>query len=186
MGRPSEMHVADADAGPGSIRSTCPFTVQVDLDRNLIMTRGEPLVIPQLGEKLRRKLMRALQVCVLSPCMVPRTTIRNGHVPLQVNGDVFAHRGTDWLTARLPNYDSAFNFAARPSEAADDPFALTGAGSAIADEAHDPGAALSWPFIAFELRLLACFVQALTRTSEGRLAPLAVTPELAAAEVVCM
>jgi len=107
-------------------------------------------------------------------------------VPLQVNGDVFAHRGTDWLTARLPNYDSAFNFAARPSEAADDPFALTGAGSAIADEAHDPGADVSWPCIEFGLRRVACFVQALMRTNEERPAPLAVTPVLAAVGVACM
>lgn len=72
--------------------------------------------------------------------MYVRTRAHVAHTPgaLQANGDVFAHRGADWATARLPNYDSAFNFAARPSEADDDPFAAPA--SSVADEAHDPGA----------------------------------------------
>ena len=90
----------------------------------------------------------------------------------------------DWLTARLPNYDSAFNFAARPSEAADDPFALTGAGSAIADEAHDPGEAASGPFFTVTTGH-ALFVQALTRMSEERPARWAATLEQVVAVVAC-
>lgn len=62
MGCPGVLGVCDCvQMVKASNLALRPSILQVDLDRNLIMT-GEAMVLPQIGDKLRRKLMRALQV----------------------------------------------------------------------------------------------------------------------------
>ena len=75
-----------------------PEVVVVLLDKNAILT--DPAVtVPHLPVHQRKKLVDTLARVA----------------------DVFSGRGANWALVRLPNYDSAFDFAARPDDVEDAP-----------------------------------------------------------------
>jgi hypothetical protein len=75
------------------MESVPPEVVTVLLDRNVILA-SPSVTVPHIPGHQKKKLLEALRRCA----------------------DVHAHRGADWATARLPFFDSAFDFSLRPSE----------------------------------------------------------------------
>ena len=70
-----------------------------------VRARDIEVTVPRLSEHLRSKLLQSLRR----------------------HGDVYQHRGVDWSTNRLPNYDSAFDFAMRPADMDDNTAAAAAA-----------------------------------------------------------